>query len=185
MLTPKITAILLMGGEGTRFVSPLPKQFHRINGRPIFLHTLEQFISLQAFHQILLAVPENQVQQVQQEVCKYPEVEVIQGGQTRQESSYRALQSCSKETDFVVIHDGVRPFVSHKILQENIQEVLIHQAVDTCIPSADTLVQTKKEHWIHEIPHRAEFLRGQTPQSFAFPIILKAHEKAIEDQITN
>ena len=75
-----------------------------------------------------------------------------------------------------MIHDAVRPFVSKKILQEHVAAVKVHGAVDTCIPSADTLVHSTSGTLIDDIPVRAHYLRGQTPQSFAYASILQAHE---------
>ena len=88
-------------------------------------------------------------------------------------------------TEHVVIHDAVRPFVSDEILQNNISAVKEYGAVDTCIPSADTLVYAPNKTEIESIPNRSEYLRGQTPQSFSYSIIKSAHEKAIRDNIHN
>lgn len=188
MSTIKKAAILLTGGSGIRFGSPFPKQFHRMSGKPIYLHTLEKFLEIREFDKIILPVP----QEWQEEVSTYIDslnyqdtVVVISGGTTRQHSSYLALLACPPDTDYVVIHDAVRPFVSETLLKQNLQAVLLHKAVDTCIPSADTLVHSKEGNLIDAIPNRTEFLRGQTPQSFAFKLILEAHEKAISEKVDN
>jgi 2-C-methyl-D-erythritol 4-phosphate cytidylyltransferase len=187
-LKKKTVAILLTGGTGERFKSDLPKQFHRMSGKPIYLHTLEKFLKHANFDQILLPVPPCYKDTAQKEIASlYPgeAIEVIEGGKTRQESSYLALLACPKETEFVMIHDAVRPFVSRAILKANLEAVTLHGAVDTCISSADTLVRSKEGCWIDTIPSRKELLRGQTPQTFAFSLILKAHEKALLDSVEN
>jgi ribitol-5-phosphate 2-dehydrogenase (NADP+) / D-ribitol-5-phosphate cytidylyltransferase len=171
----KITALLLMAGTGMRFKSEFPKQFHLLAGKKVYLHTLEAFLQCSLFHKILLVCHPRWLDEVTEELRTYPNfVHTIPGGQTRQESSFLGLQSC-EETDYVVIHDAVRPFVSREIIKNNVEQVRIHKAVDTCIPSSDTLVRTKERGWIAEIPDRAEYMRGQTPQSFAHPLILEAH----------
>lgn len=116
-----IKAILLMGGSGERFVSEPPKQFLNLSGKKIYLHTLETFLSFPNFEEILLVVHPDHLEEVEKEVL-YPRVRLITGGRTRQDSSYRGLIACGPETTHVVIHDAVRPFVSQKIIQDNLGE---------------------------------------------------------------
>lgn len=167
----KVAAILLMGGSGDRFGSKTPKQFHRLSGKKLYQHTLEKFLRI-GFHEIILVCPEGWLEKVEN-------VKVIAGGKTRQESSYLGLLACSKDTEVVVIHDAVRPFVTERIISENIEAAYIHGAVDTCIPTADTIVHSKDGEVVTDIPKRHQYLRGQTPQSFRYPLILKAHEAAL------
>lgn len=184
----KFVAILLTGGSGTRFGSSQPKQFHRLGGKTLYLHTLDTFIETDLFTSIILPVPPQWKEEVSKEVSAlYPNhsIVVICGGATRQESSYLALQSCPTNTEYVIIHDAVRPFVSSSIIKQNLSAVLVHQAVDTCVPSFDTLVQSKEGGVIDKIPDRQELFRGQTPQSFSFPLITQAHNQAIANGITN
>ncbi|MBI3236574.1 MAG: D-ribitol-5-phosphate cytidylyltransferase, partial [Chlamydiales bacterium] len=182
-IKPKICAILLMGGEGCRFGSSIPKQFHRIAGKKVYLHTLEPFLKMPDFHTILLVAPLGWKSRVEEEIsfCKDPRLKVIVGGKSRQESSFLALLLCDTDTEYVVIHDAIRPFISEEILKSNIEEVVRIGAVDTCIPSADTIVHAQSQKMIDAIPPRSEYLRGQTPQSFSFPLILQAHKLALKD----
>lgn len=185
---PKIAAILLMGGVGERLKSVLPKQFHPLGGKAVFLHTLEAFLKQGSFSQIILPTPklwQDKVFSLIEPLIGKEKIKVIEGGSTRQFSSYLGLQACDPDTDYVVIHDAVRPFVSSKILQDNIEQVILHGAVDTCMVSADTLVHSVQGEWIDAIPIRKEFLRGQTPQSFSFDKILEAHKRALEEGIEN
>ena len=184
----KVVAIILMGGTGERFGSPLPKQLHRIGGKPVFIRTLEQFLQLQVWDEIILPTPLKWHELVKKEIAilkTSTPISVILGGTSRQESSYLGLLACPDKTDYVVIHDAVRPFVSPEILQDNIANAIAYFAVDTCIPSADTLIHSTDGNFINTIPNRQEFFRGQTPQSFSFPLILKAHQQAMDDGIKN
>ncbi|MBM3198282.1 MAG: bifunctional cytidylyltransferase/SDR family oxidoreductase [Chlamydiae bacterium] len=186
-LNTGITAILLLGGSGVRFSSPVPKQFHRIGGKPLFLYALQSFLKRQDFHQILLMIHPDWMTFVREELQILPQdtrLALLVAGKTRQETSFLALQACLSTTNYVVIHDGVRPFVDQDILQKNITNVLLYNAVDTCIPSADTLVEQEDE-WIRSIPPREKWQRGQTPQSFAYSLIMRAHKQALQDGITN
>lgn len=182
-----VKAILLIGGTGQRFGSEIPKQFHRLAGKKVYLHTLEAFLAANLFEEIILVCPTTWIEQVKKEMAAYSftKIKVIQGGATRQESSLMGLQACGEDTQIVVIHDGVRPFVSRTILKENVVKAIQHKAVDTCIPSADTLVHTSNKEKIESIPNRSEYLRGQTPQSFDYFLILQAHLKAKEERVYN
>ncbi len=174
-------AIILMGGEGRRFGTPHPKQFHLLNEKKIYRHTLETFESSQLFDQITLVCHPDWIAQVQQEIS--PSITLIAGGPTRQASSFLGIQACQAE--FVMIHDAVRPFVSLEILQRNLTAVHLHSAVDTCIPSADTIVHAPGKTLITTIPPRDHYLRGQTPQTFDYKLILEAHQKTRQQEATD
>jgi 2-C-methyl-D-erythritol 4-phosphate cytidylyltransferase len=180
------TAILLMAGTGERFGGSLPKQFHRLSGKKVYLHTLETFLTSALFDAVILVCPPLWVDAVKHEVQPYTKscpLQIIAGGKTRQESSRKGLEACNPHTQIVVIHDAVRPFVSKEILERNVEAAQLYGAVDTCIPSADTLVEGRMEEQIRGIPDRAQWLRGQTPQSFSYPLIVKAHQMALQEQM--
>ncbi|MBI5345738.1 MAG: bifunctional cytidylyltransferase/SDR family oxidoreductase [Chlamydiae bacterium] len=179
----KISALLLMGGEGARFESSLPKQFHNISGKKVYLHTLDLFLSIDEIDEIILVCHKDWLKDVNQDIFSYPKVIAIEGGNSRQSSSFEGLKKVSG--DFVIIHDAVRPFVTKEIVLNNIKLAIVHKAVDTCIPSADTLVNTQSSNVIHSIPNRSNFLRGQTPQTFQYDLIFNAHKKALEKNIQN
>ncbi len=172
-----VKALILMGGTGERFGSQTPKQFHRLSGKKVYLHTLEVFLKSPLFEKIILVCHPDWIEEVEKDLTFYPNaaVLVVEGGNTRQSSSLKGLLACGDQTQVVVIHDAVRPFVSQEILKQNVLGALKYLAVDTCIPSADTLVYAPQNNQISAIPLRSEYLRGQTPQSFSYPLILQAH----------
>jgi len=174
-----VVAILLMGGRGRRFESDTPKQFLNLSGEKIYLYSLKTFLSFSEFSQILLVCHKGWIDRVRVEVPGDPRIRVIEGGDSRQDSSYRGLVACGEKTRYVMIHDAARPFVSKKIIRDNLDALKKYRAVDTCIPSTDTIVYAETINHISSIPQRARYLRGQTPQSFSYPLILKAHEKAL------
>lgn len=177
----KITAIILASGSGERFCDNKPKQFTKLAGLPILVHTLKAFESFSDVHEILVVTGHEFIEHVWELVGKYSlnkVSKVVSGGATRQESSSIGLQACDAGTDYVLIHDGVRPFVSHQVLERLVSAVQIHAAVDTVIPSADTLVQINDAGFIDNIPDRSCFRRGQTPQAFSLSLIQEAHRQA-------
>lgn len=163
-----------MAGQGMRFGHALPKQFHRLSGKAVYEQTLEVFENAKVFHSIILVCHPDFIDTVQK---MHPHIQVIPGGADRQASSLAGIRAAA-DADIVVIHDGARPFVTKRILYENIEAAKIHGAVNTCIPSSDTIVQSKDGLSINTIPKRSEYWRGQTPQSFKRDLILKAHELA-------
>ena len=176
-----ISAIILMAGTGNRFGSSLPKQFHMLDNKKIYLHTLDTFMNSGLFDEILLVSHPDWIEEVASEShCR-----VIAGGATRQESSYLGLKACTAHTRYVVIHDAVRPFVSKEILKSNVEAVQIQGAVDTCIPAVDTPVVSKNSKEIDVIPIRDHYWRGQTPQSFEYELILRAHEATMRKNVTD
>lgn len=170
-------AILLMAGNGSRFGSALPKQFHHLGGKKIYRHTLDAFLRSELFDEIILVCPSTMQDEIRQEI---PDgIRIIAGGASRQESSYLGLLACP-DAHIVCIHDAVRPFVTKEILKENLSKAEAYGAVDTCIASADTLVYAPQSKEITCIPIRDHYLRGQTPQTFQYPLILQAHRHALE-----
>lgn len=178
-------ALVLMGGTGTRFGGATPKQYHRLAGKKIYLYTLEALLASNFFDEILLVVHPEWLQEVEADIAVYAySCRVVAGGETRQESSYKGLVACGPETGIVLVHDAVRPFLTERILRENLQKAREIGAADTCIPSADTLVYAPDHHTIANIPERSHFFRGQTPQTFHYSLLLQAHQNALEKQIT-
>jgi 2-C-methyl-D-erythritol 4-phosphate cytidylyltransferase len=173
----RFTAILLMAGIGSRLGSPVPKQFHQLGSKKIYLYTLETFLDSNLFQQIILVCHPDWIDNVKTEIPSDPKIRVIPGGLTRQSSSLLGLQACDPATQFVMIHDAVRPFVSQEILKRNATAVQQHRAVDTCISSADTIVYSENGHSVASIPARKSYLRGQTPQTFDYQLICEAHRK--------
>ncbi len=173
----RIGAILLMGGIGARCGGDVPKQFLMLGGKQLYCHALDTLAASVLFDEILLVCHPDWMD--------LPHERMIEGGKTRQESSYLGLHGFKNWPDIVLIHDAVRPFVTESILKENIEGAIRFGAVDTCIPSTDTLVYAPDRRTIASIPRRQELLRGQTPQTFRMDWILEGHEKALEDGIDN
>lgn len=184
---PLFAAILLIGGSGIRFGGEKPKQFQFLSGKKVYLHAFEALVKSAAFKQLILVCHPAFLQEVQKDLQHYSleNIQLVEGGNTRQESSYRGILQCEPEIEYVMIHDGVRPFVSQKIIKENIQKVLLHQAVDTCTPSFDTIVESGECGRINRIPNRSHYWRGQTPQTFNRKLILQAHQHALDKGLNN
>ena len=182
------SAIILASGSGLRFEDQQPKQFTKLAGLPVLVHTVRVFQGSADIDEIVVTCNEDYVEDVWNMVSQYSfskVKKVVAGGETRQESSKIGLDCCGEKTRYVLIHDGVRPFITGKIIQDLVDAVRIHKAVDTVIPSADTIVEIDPGSFIRNIPDRSILRRGQTPQAFEYRLIKDAHEKALDDGIKN
>ncbi|KQL57045.1 MULTISPECIES: IspD/TarI family cytidylyltransferase [Bacillaceae] len=187
-----IYAAILAGGQGTRMGNTkLPKQFLNLNKTPIIIHTIEKFILNTRFDKILVVVPEKWMTYtkdiINQHIPSNDVVEVIKGGQTRNETIMSAIHHIENvnginDDDIIVTHDSVRPFLTHRIIEENINETLEYGAVDTVIEAVDTIVESKDDFFISNIPVRDEMYQGQTPQSFNINAVKKAYDDLSENE---
>lgn len=183
-----IAAIILASGTGERFGDPTPKQFMKLAGLPVLVHTLQAFQAFTPINQVVVVTSESHVDGVWEMVLAHnldKVSTVVIGGETRQESSRIGLECCRGQAEYVLVHDGVRPFIGGDVLQRLVDSVRQHGAVDTVIPSADTLVRVDDQDFIAEIPDRSTFRRGQTPQAFDLELVLQAHAQSLVDGVTN
>lgn len=176
-------AIIFASGKGTRMGSEIPKQFLEINGKPILLHTVELFQYHDMIDKIYISTLKDYIPYVETLVQdnKLTKVAaVIQGGETAQDSIYNALKKAENENDeesIVLLHDGVRPFVSSDVITANIEGVKKYGNAVTSIPAFETVMMSKDGCLIDDVTIRSETFIGQAPQSFYLKDIIDAHEK--------
>lgn len=184
-------AIILAGGSGTRMGSDIPKQFIDIYGKPLIIHTLESFDVNNNIDYIAVVCKKEWQEDLkiwsrQFGISKLKWI--VDGGETRQQSIYNALKDIRMEVeddDIVLIHDAARPLISQRIINDNIIGAKEHNAVDTVIPTSDTIINSKDEKTINNVPLRKELYLGQTPQSFKYKLICQAHEYAVSNMNNN
>ncbi len=180
--------IILAGGVGSRMGQiEKPKQFIDIYGKPIVIHTIEAFELHEDIDKIAVVCLKERMEELKILVRKYELTKVewiIEGGETRQDSTYNALTHlediCSKD-DILIIHDAARPLISSRIITDNIVAAAKSGAVDTVIPSSDTIVCSLDGNIITEIPKRKNYFLGQTPQSFKYSLIKSAYNSITEE----
>lgn len=185
-----IYAEILAGGKGTRMGNVnMPKQFLPLKGKPILIHTLEKFILNNRFDKIIIVTPKEWINHTKDIIKKYindDRVAVVAGGSDRNETIMNGIHYIEKEfglnsEDVIVTHDAVRPFITHRIIEENIDAVLEHGAVDTVIPAIDTIVESSNHEYVTDIPVRGHMYQGQTPQSFNIQTLVK-HYNNLSDE---
>ena len=187
-----VFGVVLAGGVGTRMGNvEKPKQFMEIGGKPIIIHTIEKFVMNPQFDEILVLSPKQWIKHTQKNKKKYipgvSNIVVISGGSTRNETimnsiAYIEEQGKLNDDTIIVTHDSVRPFVTHRILEENIKYAKEFGACDTVIPATDTIVESKNNELISSIPDRSTMYQGQTPQSFKAVQLRELYEGLSEEE---
>lgn len=178
-------AVILAGGTGTRVGLSIPKQLIKIAGKPIIEHTIAAFEQSPLIDEIIILMTPGYLDPIYAIVKsgEYKKVsQVLEGAETRNGTTALALAALGEEECNVLFHDAVRPLVSQTIIEDCIEALEQYDAVDTAIPSADTIVsvETNREV-ISDVLPRHLLRRGQTPQAFKLSVIRKAYENANQD----
>ena len=170
-----IFAAILAGGIGSRMGgTDTPKQFLTLGNKPVIVHTIEKFVINSKFDKILVLSPQNFIIHTNNLIEEYfddDNIIVLEGGQTRNDTIINAIEYISDnfnidDESIIVTHDSVRPFVTHRIIEDNIEAAKKFGACDTVIPATDTIVESVDSKVISDIPIRDNYYQGQTPQSF-------------------
>lgn len=178
----RIHALVLAGGSGDRFGAEMPKQFVRLAGEPILLRSIRAIVSAGVDQLVVVTHPSwlAETRELVAGAHSAVPTSIVAGGATRNESTRNGLASlAADDDDIVVIHDAVRPLVPREVILRSIEPILSGRAdgTDTVIPSTDTLVIVAGDEVV-EIPDRARYRRGQTPQTFRMRILAQAYAAA-------
>lgn len=177
-------AIILASGVGARFRSEIPKQFLKLAGKTVLEHTLDVFQRHVDVAEIIVVVAAEQRLVVEEIVVRggYGKVSaIVNGGVTRQQSSAAGIAAIRADDIKVLVHDAVRPLLDPSTISRCLQALDEFDAVDTGIPSPDTIIQVDEHDCIRDIPDRSHLRLGQTPQAFRAGLLRQAHHLARDD----
>ncbi|NTI48480.1 bifunctional 2-C-methyl-D-erythritol 4-phosphate cytidylyltransferase/2-C-methyl-D-erythritol 2,4-cyclodiphosphate synthase [Agrobacterium rhizogenes] len=187
-----IGIVIVAAGRGERAGSPEegPKQYRAIGGRPVIAHTLEKFVTWPQTTKIVIVIhrdDEKLLRSAQETIVDSSGVEIAFGGTTRQQSVLAGVRQLEKTgVSHVMIHDAVRPFCDHDLLDRVAAALAAGApAVLPAMPVTDTLKRAGSDALVTETVPRAGLYAAQTPQSFRLADILAAHEKAAADNKTD
>lgn len=189
-------AIVFAGGIGQRFgndFDKLPKQFLKINNKPILVYTLEHFQNHEKVDKIYLSVLAQYLDYTKELIQEYnlsKVVKIVEGGSCAMESIFNALEVAYNENpknSIVLIHDGVRPIINKDVIDENISSVQKYGTAVTAIPCNETIVVSQDKKTANKVPKRCETFKAQAPQSFILEEIYQAHRQieSYEDIVDN
>ncbi len=189
----RIAAILPAAGLGTRMGAETPKQFLELDGLPLVIFTLRRLAACAAITDFLIATLAEEVATLERAVAQQRigrPVRVVRGGGTRQESVGNALVEVPADTEIVLVHDAVRPFVTREQVERVIAEARTRRAAILGIPAMDTVKEVKRASLPEDmalitgtIP-RERIVLAQTPQAFSAKLLREAFERARQDGVT-
>ena len=186
----EIAIVLVAAGKGLRAGGPVPKQYALLLGRPLLAHTIEALSALRAPIQpvigpgdeALFATVFDTLSADARDLCLPP----VTGGDTRQASVLRGLEALAGvQPQIVLIHDGARCHPAHQLLTRAVEAARVHSAAIPGLVVTDTIKQIDAQGFVTQTPERATLRAVQTPQSFTYSLILKAHQFAAKENIQN
>lgn len=187
-----ICAAMLAGGIGSRLKQGTPKQFVKINNKPILVHSIEIFLKVVEFDRIIVSSPKEYINKTKEMMEDYfphnDKIVVIEGGATRNGTilnsiQYMKNQNCEKDS-ILVTHDASRIFVTEELIKYSIKYAIEVGASSPVIPAIDVIFESKEEGKLTNIPLRKNLYHSQTPQSFNIDKFLKIYEDLSQDEIT-
>jgi 2-C-methyl-D-erythritol 4-phosphate cytidylyltransferase len=166
----RVAALIPAAGSGLRMGGMIPKPYLQLGAREILAHTLDVFEACTAIDEVWIIVAPEHTALCQQTIVErygYRKVKgVVTGGTTRQESVWHGLQHLGDSVDVVVVHDGVRPFVTDTILRDTLSHAVCYGAAITAVPVKDTLKRVSEAGDVEATVSRDRLWRVQTPQAF-------------------
>lgn len=174
-----VSAIVLAAGQGKRMHSSVQKQYLLLNGFPVLYYSLHAFEE-SPVDEIILVAGQGEVSYCKEEIVKKYQfkkvAQVIEGGKERYDSVYAGLCAL-RQTDYVLIHDGARPFVTRQIIEAAVRGAEKYEACVVGMPVKDTIKIADDAQMVADTPKRELLWQIQTPQAFAYELVKAAYDK--------
>ena len=179
----KYTAIVLSAGKGSRMGSSVHKQYLLLCGRPVIYYTLKAFEE-SPVDEIVLVTGEGEEEYCRKEIVEkyklHKVTKIVKGGKERYHSVFQGLSAC-EHTDYVLIHDGARPFIEQEVIRHTMDEVQKKHACIAAVPVKDTIKKVDENGKVEDTPPRKSLYTVQTPQAFSYSLIYDSYQKMIAD----
>lgn len=181
----KCTAIVLAAGQGKRMNSEVQKQYLQIHNHPVLYYSLKVMQECPWMTDIILVTGEKEIEYCQERIVdayRFDKVSaIIPGGKERYYSVWNGLLTC-KNTDYVFIHDGARPFLTQDILNRGYDCVLQNSACAAGMPTKDTIKIVNDNKQVQATPIRQYVWNVQTPQVFSYALVHDSYEQALKSE---
>ncbi len=181
---PYVTSIVVAAGSGSRMGTQTKKQYLTLNNKPLLIYTLEVMEKQDKIKETVLVVPSNDIDFCKDLIKEYSIQKVINiaaGGDTRGASVFNGLQAVPKDSEFVVVHDGARPFLSQQVLIEALKTGIREGAAIVAVPVKDTIKQARPDGVVQCTLDRSSLWSVQTPQVFSKDLLVQCYEKAYKE----
>ena len=186
LMNSKIAVLIPAAGQGNRMESSVKKPYLKLNDKPVLSHTIDRFERNSVVDEIFVIVDAADFKTCETDVLapyRYKKVrELISGGDTRQKSVFNGLCTLADDIGYVIIHDGVRPFINDETITKCLEATAEWGAAVSAVPVKETIKVANEDLFITDTPDRQRLWRVQTPQVFRTSLILEAHKKAIKDE---
>ncbi|SDE59032.1 2-C-methyl-D-erythritol 4-phosphate cytidylyltransferase [Paenibacillus sp. UNCCL117] len=183
----KTGVVVVAAGRGTRMGTAESKQYLRLDDKPILIHTLRALERMTFIDQIVLVTGADDVERcrrwIEQEGLSKT-ARIISGGRERQDSVYEGLKALPSGIEWVLVHDGVRPFAASHHVKACLERAWVTDAAVLAVPVKDTIKIVNGEGVITATPDRSSLWAIQTPQAFRHALLLEAHERARRENFT-
>ena len=184
--TKKVTAIILVAGNSTRFGQNRNKNFEKINGKAVLYYSLKAFDKNKYVDNIIIAAKEEEISKVkdiikQENIAK--SIKIVIGGSTRKQSVYNCIKDVN--SDIVIIHDGARPMIKQEYINKCIENMDKFKGIAIGVRSKDTIKITDENNIVINTTKRANTWIIQTPQCFDRKVLLKMHNKYKKEDVTD
>lgn len=183
----KYVAIVLSGGSGKRMNSQVHKQYLLIKEKPVIYYALKAFQESNV-DEIVLVVGSGEIDFARDEIVrKYglsKVTKIVEGGKERYHSVYEGLKA-AEDADYVLIHDGARPFVNQDIILRSMEAVKEYGACVAGMPVKDTIKIADESGYAAETPERSKVWMVQTPQTFSYELIRDAYCRMLQNENTS
>ena len=184
-------AAIVAGGTGSRMGSDIPKQFLPLGGVPVLVRTIERFLDSPMIDIVYVGVHKDWVCELEK-MCAGAELDmsrihITPGGDTRDATVRLIIERISAESgltdgDVLVTHDGVRPFVSEREIEDSVRALDSCEGCTLCLPSTDTLLYSENGDVIDNVPDRSKLFRALTPQTFRLKALISAYSSLSDEQ---
>lgn len=187
-MNSKISVLIPAAGQGKRMETSVKKPYLLLADKPVLSHTIDRFEQNSFIDDIIVIVDESDLTTCNEDVIspfRFRKVrELVAGGETRQVSVFNGLRTLTDDVDYVVIHDGVRPFINDDIIFRCLEATAECGASVAAVPVKETIKVANRDLFIDHTPERNLLWRVQTPQVFRYSLLVEAHNKAIKDGIS-
>lgn len=179
-------AIIVAAGKGTRMHADINKQFINIEGKPILYYSIDRFSKNEFIDGIVLVCAKREIEYCRREIVeKYnftKVLDIVEGGDERQNSVLNGLNALGKyKCNIVLIHDGARPFVTDRMINDGIKFSKLYGACACGVEPKDTIKVKNEEGFSIDTLDRGKLVMVQTPQCFYYRLILECHRKILEE----
>ncbi len=175
--------IIVAAGSGSRMKANINKQFIKLNDKEIIAYTIEKFYNNKNISDIVVVIKEDEAEFFKNQILdkyNFDNIKIAYGGKERQNSVYNGIKALDKNCEYVLVHDGARPFIDESTINKSIEKVKEYKAIVVGVPVKDTIKIVNANNDIVDTPNRSTLWAVQTPQTFNYDILKKAYEDAFE-----